>query len=120
MTQDVNPNSRAAFTDQSGRLTKYGMDVIRQLFQAIGLIGDSNDVADLLEAFDTDIATASVRATQSRILNDVEKIENDYETAIYKAKIKKLEHRIVALETAIEILPTKSLLKRIEDIEAQL
>ena len=48
MTGDINPNSRNSFVDNSGRLSKYGMDVILKLYRALEFSGDSSILDDLL------------------------------------------------------------------------
>jgi len=47
MSIDVNPNSRASFTDKDGRLTIYGMNVLRKVYDALGLVGDNSDLDNL-------------------------------------------------------------------------
>lgn len=124
-TQDVNPNSRAAFVDQYGKLTKYGQDIIRALYSAIGLNGADSDVDDLLTSFDVDIATANLRGEMVRLANSVDEIENDYETATFKCRVSKVEQVLRDLESEHDCLTKliariNDLTRRIDDIEAQL
>lgn len=124
-TQNVNPNSRAAFVDEQGRLTKYGQDIIRALYSALNMDNETTNVDDLETTFDVDIATANLRGALVRLSNDVEEIENDYETATFKSRIKRLEDRMHELEFVIDPLTRLNgrlieLGKQIDDIEAQL
>lgn len=124
-TQDVNPNSRAAFVDQQGKLTKYGQDTIRALYSAIGLNGADSDVDDLLTSFDVDIATANLRGEMVRLSNSVDEIENDYETATFKSRVSKMEQLMREMESAHDCITKltariNQITRRIDDIEAQL
>lgn len=48
MAKDINPNSRNPFVDNTGRLSKYGMDVILKLYRTLQFSGDSSLLDDLL------------------------------------------------------------------------
>lgn len=48
MVDQVNPNSRTSFTDQTGKLTKYGQDVILKLYRLLGVEGESSTLDDVL------------------------------------------------------------------------
>lgn len=44
---DINPNSRTAFVDSQGRLSKYGMDVIGKLYRALQFTGTTSAVDNI-------------------------------------------------------------------------
>ena len=88
MTLNVNPNSRAAFVDRSGRLTKYGHDVLTQVFSVLNLLGGGSIIEDL-EVEGAGLDLSSLKSRISRVENVAFNIQNDI-----PARAKKPEQQI--------------------------
>lgn len=111
MTGNVNPNSRAAFVDRLGTLTKYGMETIKKINDALGL----TDTSSVLNEIESNTVFDRSRGLSKRI-SELEHQEN-----IQPNKYKSLERRVAALEeSAGQVFKYKSILKRLDDIESQL
>jgi hypothetical protein len=144
VTQNVNPNSRAAFTGSDGRLTKYGMDILAEIFRTLGILS-SNNLADVQNqlgdlAFlpgilskNTDMASriasiemqtdfAVLASHISAIGTKIDAMQAQMpETAFFIAKIQKLEEQVAHLELdAAPTIPIHPILQRLDAIEAQI
>lgn len=145
MTQNVNPNSRAAFTGSDGRLTKYGMDILAEIFRVLGILGTSNNLSDIqnqlgdLSFLPGILAKNTVFAEQIADLeaqpdfsvfashiaamgSKIDELEAQIpETAILLARINQLEAKVAHLEAdSAPTIPFHSIFQKLEAIEAQL
>ena len=146
MTQNVNPNSRASFTDRDGRLTKYGMEILADIYRALELVGGVSAINDIknqlgelaflpgILAKNTalhdkiggiEASLPEISVFMSHVADLAQKIDDLHhqlpETAILMAKIQQLEAKIEDLERdSPPTFPYQLILQRLEDIEAQL
>jgi hypothetical protein len=114
---NVNPNSRAPFVTSDGRLTKYGIDTIREIQLAINLQDGTSDLDDIVSG-DTLIGQVNAQAKQLEI--DIEAIMTDTASAILMARVRELESRLSDLEAMIDFPVTAHLTNRINQLEDQL
>lgn len=120
MSENVNPNSRAAFVSTEGRLTKYGIDVLQTLFRAIGLNGQLSDLEDLHNNADVDLGVYTLRSSLRTLSAQVADLKES-ESHGLMSKIRVLDKRITDLENSQEQpINMITILKRLDDIEAQL
>lgn len=118
---NVNPNSRAPFTTSEGRLTKYGMDILGDLYRAIGLIAGASEL-DAIQGQLGDLGLLyQVLAKNKDLTKRLDDIEAQTENVMLMARIRTLEARIEQLENdAQPHFPTLTILQRLDSIEAQL
>lgn len=108
---DINPNSRAIFVDQRGRLTKYGQEIIRDIYQTLNLVGGSSIFDDL----QADTPIDNTKSLKRRISELEENIPTPRPTD------KSLVQRVEDLETQVNLSHKfKSILRRLDEIESQL
>lgn len=116
-----NPHSRAPFTDpRTGRLTKYGVDIIKRIFKRINL--ESGGVVEEIDTESTgdDIFYGAEIVRLEKELNSI----ISSEVSIVLNYISRLERRIDELEATRTEGEERShiyaLEKRVDDIEVQL
>jgi hypothetical protein len=113
----VNPNSRAQFVTNDGRLTKYGVDTIRELQLAINLQDGTSDLDDIVSG---DVLIGQVNAQTKQLEIDIETIMTDTANTVLMARVRELESRLCDLEAMIDIPVTAHLTSRINQLEDQL
>lgn len=101
MPIDTNPNARSAFVDSSGRLSKYGMDVITKVYNVLEISGDNSIIND-------SIANSAVLDNVARLSSMLQSIQK---------KFNALEASINDVQVVSKI---SSIEKRLNDLEAQL
>lgn len=146
MTQNVNPNSRTSFTDRDGRLTKYGMEILADIYRALELVGGLSVINDIKNQLgelallpgilakntalhgkinEIQASLPEISVFLSHVTDLAQKIDDLHhqlpETAVLMAKIQQLESKIEDLERdSPPAFPIQSILQRLNDIEAQL
>ena len=113
----VNPNSRAPFVTSDGRLTKYGIDTIREMQLAINLQDGASDLDDIVSG---DTLIGQVNAQTEELKAGIEAIMTDTANAVLMAQVRELESRLSDLEAMIEFPATAHLTNRINQLEDQL
>lgn len=114
---NVNPNSRAPFVTNDGRLTKYGIDTIRELQLAINLQDGTSDLDDIVSG---DTLIGQVSAQTEQLKADIEAVMTDTANVVLMARVRELESRLSDLEAMFDFPVTAHLTHRINQLEDQL
>lgn len=117
MTGNVNPNSRAAFTGPDGRLTKYGMDILSEIFRVLGILGTSNNLFDIQNQLGDLAFLPGILAKNTVLAEQIADLEAQTDFSVLASRIAGIGARIDELE--VQIPETAFLLARINQLEAK-